>query len=147
MWFSSSADDDENEKEREMRRREKRANEFRKACRSVWFALLAAKDELFSIDMDDIRSVNDALGTSTYVLDVRKLKSAKREAIAEARQQKTMLAYSDEGDDDDNDDEAREDGEKKRTPKTNVMMMMMMMMMKETRMMTPKIPTAEKTKT
>ena len=73
-------------------------------------ALLAAKDELFSIDMDDIRSVNDALGTSTYVLDVRKLKSAKREAIAEARQQKTMLAYSDEGDDDDNDDEAREDG-------------------------------------
>ena len=41
---------------------------------------------------------------------MRKLKSAKREAIAEARQQKTMLAYSDEGDDDDNDDEAREDG-------------------------------------
>ena len=107
--FSSSANDDENEKEREIRRREKRANEFRKACRSVWFALLAAKDELFSIDMDDIRSVNDALGTSTYVLDVRKLKNAKREAIAEARQQKTMLAYSDEGDDD-NDDEAREDG-------------------------------------
>ena len=66
----------------------------------------------------------------------------RRKAIAEARQQKTMLAYSDEGDAATTTTKQKME-EKKRTPKTNVMMMMMMMMMKETRMMTPKIPTAE----
>jgi len=101
----SSSYGDKDEEEREKRRREKRANEFRKACRSIWFALLAAKDELFSIDMDDIGSVNDALRTSTFVMNTRKLRKERRKAIADAKRQKEMLAYSDDDDDDDDGDE------------------------------------------
>ena len=106
--YVQSSNGNKDEKEREKRRREKRANEFRKACRSVWFALLATKDELFSIDMDDIDSVNDALRTSTFVTNARKLLNEKRKAIAKAKQQKEMLAYSDEGEDDDDNVEEEE---------------------------------------
>ena len=102
-YVESSSNGVKDEKEREKRRREKRANEFRKACRSIWFALLAAKDELFSIDMDDIGSVNDALRTSTFVMNTRKLRKERRKAIADAKRQKEMLAYSDDDDDDDDD--------------------------------------------
>ena len=103
-YVESSSYGDKDEEEREKRRREKRANEFRKACRSIWFALLAAKDELFSIDMDDIGSVNDALRTSTFVMNTRKLRKERRKAIADAKRQKEMLAYSDDDDDDDGDE-------------------------------------------
>ncbi|CAL6343899.1 unnamed protein product [Bathycoccus prasinos] len=99
--YVEASNGDKDETEREKRRREKRANEFRKACRSIWFALLAAKDELFSIDMDDIGSVNDALRTSTFVMSARKLRKERRKAIADAKRQKEMLAYSDDDDDGD----------------------------------------------
>jgi hypothetical protein len=103
--------------ELEFSAKEKRANEFRKVCRSIWFALLATNDELFSIDMDNIESVHNALGRSTMVLDDRNRKEMKRKVINEEGKRKAMVAYGSDNDDDDGggsdkDDEDEEEEEK-----------------------------------